>query len=115
MIVYCTDMEDPKKRPAAATQVVHAGEPRSRPEHALTTPVFQTATYVFDQTADLIRFMEGEGGRVDYGRYGNPTVRLVETKIAELEGGEDAVAFASGMAALVTTCMAFTRSGAVVS
>jgi cystathionine gamma-synthase len=108
-------MKDPKDRPALATEVVHAGEPRSQPEHALTTPVFQTATYVFQQTADLIRFMEGEAARIDYGRYGNPTVRVVEQKLAELERAEDALAFASGMSALVTTVLAFTRSGSHVA
>jgi cystathionine gamma-synthase len=110
-------MKHAPERPALATEVVHAGEPRSQPENALTTPIFQTATYVFDETAELVRFMEGEAreGRIDYGRYGNPTVRGVEKKVAELEGGEDAVAFGSGMAALVTTCLAFTKSGAHVA
>lgn len=107
-------MSDPTPKRTLATQVVHAGESRTRPASALATPIFQTATYVFEDSAEVVNFMEGSVTRIDYGRYGNPTVRVVEKKIAELEGAEDTIAFASGMAAIVTTCMTYTRAGAHV-
>jgi cystathionine gamma-synthase len=108
-------MKDPEKRKSPATEVVHAGESRANAGHALTTPIFQTATYVFDDTAELVEFMEGRrSDRLDYGRYGNPTVRALEKKVAALEGAEDAVAFGSGMAALITATLAFTRGGSHV-
>ena len=99
-----------------ASRAVHGGEARTRPHHALAEPIVQTATYTFDDTADLVRYMEGHGarGREEYGRYGNPTVRTFEEKIAALEGTADAVAFASGMAAVTTTILALTKAGSHV-
>lgn len=99
-----------------ATRAVHGAEPRARPHHALAEPIVQTATYTFDDTADLVAYMEGrsEPGREEYGRYGNPTVRTFEQKIAHLEGTDDAVAFASGMAAITTSILALVRSGSHV-
>lgn len=95
-----------------ATRAVHGGERRSRPEHALAEPIVQTATYTFDDTADLVAYMEGKHeDREEYGRYGNPTVRTLEQKIAALEGTDDCVAFASGMAAVTTSILALTRAG----
>jgi cystathionine gamma-synthase len=112
-------MDDRRRQHAGstpATRAVHGGEPRSRPHHALAEPIAQTATYTFDDTADLVRYMEGHGGegREEYGRYGNPTVRVFEEKIAALEGTADAVAFASGMAAVTTAILATVRAGSHV-
>ncbi len=81
-------------------------------------PIIQAAAYAFADTADLINFMQrrawGNGieGREDYGRYGNPTVRAVERKVAALEGAEDAVLFSSGMAATTSLLLASLPSGA---
>lgn len=81
-------------------------------------PIIQTATYAFADTADLINFMQhkswGDGiiGREEYGRYGNPTVQAVESKVAALEGAEDAVLFSSGMAAITSLLLASLPSGA---
>jgi cystathionine gamma-synthase len=58
--------------------------------------------------------MEGESEREEYGRYGNPTVRLVEEKVAALEGVDDAAAFGSGMAAITTTILSLTKAGSHV-
>jgi cystathionine gamma-synthase len=49
--------------------------------------------------------------REEYGRYGNPTVRELETRVAALEGADDALAFASGMAAMTSTLFALTKAG----
>lgn len=96
------------------TLAVHGGEPRTYPYDALAAPITQTATYSFADTAELIAYFEGRKEREEYGRYGNPSVRLVEDKVASLERAEDAVAFASGMAAVTSTILALVRSGSHV-
>ncbi|MAT41275.1 MAG: cystathionine gamma-synthase [Anaerolineaceae bacterium] len=99
-----------------STQAVHAGENRNRPYHSLIDPIVQTSTYVFDDYDDIQQFIkeQNEGlptDRLDYGRYGNPTVRVVEERLAALEHGESALLFASGMAAVTTTLLSFLSSG----
>lgn len=103
-----------ERKPGRATQAVQAGEPRTYPHDALTAPIVQTSTYSFANTAELVAYMEGERQREEYGRYGNPTVRLVEEKLAALEGTQDAVAFGSGMAAVTTGILALVKSGSHV-
>ncbi|MCC6217277.1 MAG: aminotransferase class I/II-fold pyridoxal phosphate-dependent enzyme [Polyangiaceae bacterium] len=101
-------------RRADSTAAVHAGAPAERPHHALAPGVAQTATFTFRDTADLERYMRGEDAdadREEYGRYGNPTVRELEHRVAALEGAEDAAAFASGMAAVTTTALALVKAG----
>lgn len=107
---------DESSRPDAgtSTRAVHAGEPRSQPLDALTTPIVATSTYSFRDTRELTEYMEGRHTREEYGRYGNPTVRVLERKIAALEGCEDGLAFGSGMAALTTAILAFLKSGSHV-
>jgi len=96
------------------TLAVHGGEPRTYPYDALAAPITQTATYSFADTAELIAYFEGRKDREEYGRYGNPSVRLVEEKVAALERAEDAVAFSSGMAAVTSTILALVQSGSHV-
>jgi cystathionine gamma-synthase len=114
-----------ERRPGASTQAVHGRRDRRRrpqPHHALATPVAQTATYTFDSSADLTAFMAARmwGGdaamaeRVDYGRYGNPTVRAVERRLAELDGGEDALLYPTGMAAITNTLLTMLSAGSHV-
>ncbi len=99
----------------ASTTAVHAGEPRCRAHDAITTPIVQTATYTFANTAELIDYHEGRIAREEYGRYGNPTVRTVEARLAALEGGPDretaALVCASGMNAVTTVLLAMLPSG----
>ncbi len=99
-----------------ATRAVHAGEARSKPYHALTTPIVQTSTFTFDGTNDLEDFMEArmwgdETERTEYGRYGNPTLAAVERKLADLDGGQAALLFSSGMAAVTTTLLSLLAAG----
>jgi cystathionine gamma-synthase len=99
-----------------STRAVHAGEERERAYHAVTTPIVQSSTFTFRDTADMIDFMEtrlreGQGRRVEYGRYGNPTVAAVEGKLADLEGGEAALLFASGMAAMTVSLLTLLEGG----
>jgi cystathionine gamma-synthase len=106
-------MSQPKP-PANGTGAVHAGVPRVRPHHTLGPSVAQTATYTFEDTATLERYMRGEDPdpeREEYGRYGNPTVRELELRVAALEGAPDGVAFASGMAAITTAVLSLVKAG----
>ena len=99
-----------QKRPSL-TPAVHGGAPRHFAHDSLTAPIVQTATYTFASTAELIEFMEGKKDREEYGRYGNPTVRLLEERVAALESTEDAVAFSSGMAAVTSAIFAMVKAG----
>jgi cystathionine gamma-synthase len=98
--------------PGLSTLAVHAGEPRPKPAHALATPIIQTATYTFADTQELREHFEHKGERVEYGRYGNPTQRVAEIKLAALEGAQDGLLFSSGMAAITTTLFAMLSRGA---
>lgn len=102
-----------------STRAVHAGETRVKPHHALITPIVQTSTFTFANTNDLVDFMEArmwgdETDRTEYGRYGNPTVAAVERKLADLDSGEAALLFSSGMAAVTTTMLTLLAAGSHV-
>jgi cystathionine gamma-synthase len=94
-----------------STKAVHAGEAREKAGNAVTTPIFQTATYTFRDSHELIEYMEGHVEREEYGRYGNPTQRVVERKLAALDGGEAALLFSTGMCAITTTLLAMLGRG----
>jgi cystathionine gamma-synthase len=97
--------------PGPSTVAVHAGEARDKPGHSLTDPIFASSTYTFRDTQSIIDFIEEDQPREEYGRYGNPGERVVERKLAALEGGEMAVLFASGMGALVGLLMTHLNAG----
>ncbi|MFT5117568.1 MAG: O-succinylhomoserine sulfhydrylase [Kiritimatiellia bacterium] len=92
------------------TLAVRAGISRTgEGEHC--EPIFTTSSYVFDSAAQAAaRFSGEEPGNV-YSRYTNPTIRTFQDRIAALEGAETAVATSSGMAAILSTCMALLSSG----
>ena len=94
-----------------STIAVHAGEARQKPGDALTDAIFCASTYSFEHTQAVIDYIENEEPREEYGRYGNPNVRVVERKLAAIEGGERSVAFASGMSAIVGLLMAKLNAG----
>ena len=108
---------NPPARQGSSTRAVHAGTQRRKAYNSLNTPIVQTATYTFSDTQDLIDFMRsktwGDGDeREEYGRYGNPTVAAVERKLAALDGGDEAVLFASGMAAVTSALLTMLPTGA---
>lgn len=97
--------------PRLATLCVHGGEDRFKPCHSITDPVFFTATYTFPNTAAVLDYVEKKLPRDEYGRYSNPTERVLEQKLAAIEGGESAVAFATGMAAVTCYLMSKVQAG----
>ena len=92
------------------SQAVRGGQNRSSEgEHSET--LFLTSSYVFEDAAQAEQRMAfGEEGNV-YSRYTNPTVRTFEQRLALMEGAEDGVATSSGMAAILSCCMAFLKAG----
>jgi cystathionine gamma-synthase len=95
----------------ASTIAVHAGELRQKAGNAITDPIVCAATYTFASTQAVIDYLEQKQDREEYGRYGNPGEKVVERKLAALEGGEDAILYASGMAAMVGLLMAKLNAG----
>ncbi len=93
------------------TLAVHGGEQRKKAHDSVTTPIVVSATYVFESTAEIERYFTGDLAREEYGRYGNPTVRAAEQKLAALEGAEDAALFGSGMAAATTALFELLKAG----
>ncbi|MCK9529785.1 MAG: O-succinylhomoserine sulfhydrylase [Gammaproteobacteria bacterium] len=92
------------------TRAVRAGQHRTAEgEHG--EPIFTTSSFVYRSAAEAAaRFAGSEPGNV-YSRFTNPTVRTFEERLAALEGGERCVATSSGMAAILSTCMALLRAG----
>jgi cystathionine beta-lyase/cystathionine gamma-synthase len=94
-----------------STKSVHAGEKADPITGSVTTPIYQTSNFAFKNTQDLLDLMNEKRKGYIYTRYGNPTTRAVERKLAELENVEDAVAFSSGMAAISSAIMTLVSSG----
>jgi len=93
------------------TLVVRGGEPERHGYAAVATPIVCTATYRFDGSEEIADHFEGRIEREEYGRYGNPTVRVAEQKLSALEGAEDSVLFPSGMSAVATLLLAMLKPG----
>lgn len=107
-----------------STRAVHGGETKRKAYDSLTTPIVQTSTYAFADTAAIISFLEQKAARKvareaggdlplrgEYGRYSNPTILTAEGKLAALEGADHAALFTSGMNAITTTLLAFLSGG----
>ncbi len=114
---YLSDDSRDEAEQGSSTRSVHSGTQRRKAFNSLNTPIVQTATYTFRDTQELIDFMErkawGDGdGREEYGRYGNPTIAAVESRLAALDNGEDAVLYASGMSAVTSVLLSVLPTGA---
>jgi O-succinylhomoserine sulfhydrylase len=93
-----------------ATLAIRAGHNRT-PEGEHGEPIFTTSSFVFRNAAEAAaRFAEGAVGNI-YSRFTNPTVQIFEKRLAALEGGEACVGTSSGMAAILTLCMAALKAG----
>ncbi len=93
-----------------STISVHAGEERFRYADSITTPIVQTSTYAFKDCAHIEGYTQRGHAHFEYGRYGNPTEKVAQDRMAIMCGAEDCVLFASGMSAITTTILALVRS-----
>ncbi|MFI6497044.1 trans-sulfuration enzyme family protein [Nonomuraea typhae] len=82
------------------TRAVHHAQPDLDGSRPISVPIYQTSGFVFDDPAVFADAMGRPDGAFVYGRLGNPTVRALEDKLADLEGGVAAVATGSGMGAI---------------
>ena len=94
-----------------STRLIHSGEGQFAHVTSLTTPIFETTTYVFENADALRQYNEGRSRHFLYSRYENPTVMSAEAKIAAADGAERALLFGSGMAASSTLLMALLKAG----
>jgi O-succinylhomoserine sulfhydrylase len=92
------------------TRAVRSGQHRTN-EGENSEPIFATSSYVFKSAAEAAARFSGEKPGNIYSRFTNPTVRAFEERLAALEGGERCVATGSGMAAILSTCLALLKSG----
>ena len=99
------------RRQGESTLAVHAGEDHQKVADSITDPIICASTFTFANTQAIIDYIEEKQQREEYGRYGNPGEKIVERKLAELEGGQEAVLFSSGMAAIVGLLMAKLDAG----
>ncbi len=94
-----------------STLAVHAGEARQKALNSITDPIVMASTFTFENTQSIIDYIEQDQERGEYGRYGVPGERVVEKKIAALEGAEEGVLFSTGMAAFVGLLNTRLKSG----
>lgn len=94
-----------------STRAIHAGEPRRKYADSLTTPIVQTSTFTFKNSKAIEDYTKKGKEHFEYGRYGNPTAKIAEARLADLEGAEDCVVFSSGMSAITTTILSLVQSG----
>ena len=100
-----------EKNYAAETQALHAGQQPDPATNSRAVPIYQTSSYVFDDTDQAARlFGLQEPGNI-YTRIMNPTSDVLEKRVAALEGGVGALATASGMAAITLALLTLVRSG----
>ena len=88
-----------------ATDLIHRAEGVNDDAAPLTTPIYETTTFVFETAEEVRLYNEGRSPKFLYSRYANPTVLAVEQKIAALEGAETALLLSSGQAATTTALL----------
>lgn len=93
------------------TQVIHEGYESEKFDGSLAPPIFQTSTFTFGTSQQGEKRFSGEEEGYIYSRLGNPTVKMLEDRMAALEKGESALAFGSGMAAVSAVLFALTKTG----
>jgi cystathionine beta-lyase/cystathionine gamma-synthase len=94
-----------------STTLIHRGEGKVQPAGSLTTPIYETTTFVFDSADEVRRYNEGKAAHYLYSRYENPTVVAAEEKLAAADDADAALAFSSGMAATSNLLLTFLQSG----
>ncbi|HFK1517662.1 TPA: methionine gamma-lyase [Bacillus cereus] len=99
------------KKKHMETALIHHGYTSEEHKGSLTPPLFQTSTFTFETAQQGEASFAGVDPSYIYSRLGNPTVKLFEERMEELEGGEEALAFGSGMAAISATLIGFLKAG----
>ena len=94
-----------------ATEAIHRADLPYAEVDSLTTPIYETTTYVFDSAQQVKEFNEGRNRKYLYSRYGNPTIDAVEQTLARLERAERAIVVSSGQAATTTAVLALVTAG----
>lgn len=106
---------DPHMRPGLGTRFVHGGDEHDPHTGAISTPIYQVSTFAFKSAEHGAACFAGEEEGYIYSRLANPTIEVFEAKMAHLEGADDALAFASGMAAVHNLLCHVAHGGHVVS
>ena len=94
-----------------ATKLIHAGERDAGIPAPLTTPIYETTTFVFENAQEVVAYNEGRSAKHLYSRYTNPTVVAAEKKLAALDSAEAALLFSSGQGATTTIMLAHLKAG----
>ncbi|MGH2436829.1 MAG: aminotransferase class I/II-fold pyridoxal phosphate-dependent enzyme, partial [bacterium] len=94
-----------------ATALIHQNEGGVNNASPLTTPIYETTTFVFDSAAEVREYQEGKSARYLYSRYENPTVVATERTLAAIESAEAAIVLSSGMAATSTALLGLLGAG----
>ena len=103
-------VSDNEQEWALETLGVRIGHRRTQ-EGEHSEPIFATSSFVFDSAAEAAARFSGDSDGNIYSRFTNPTVRTFEERLAAMEGGESCVATASGMSAILATCMGLLEQG----
>jgi len=93
------------------TMLIHGGEGEKKPANSLNNPIFMTSTFTFDNLQHAEQTFSFETDDYVYTRGNNPTLKILEKKLALLEGGSDSVAFSSGMAAISSSLFSLLKPG----
>lgn len=93
------------------TKAIHSEQSPETGNRAISQPIIPAVAYAFDNADEAVSVVNGDIDGTYYGRYGNPTSRTLEKKIAVLEGSEDALGVSSGMAAISIALLAFLQQG----
>jgi cystathionine gamma-synthase len=111
MSIVSKSQTKPTAQPGLSTTAVHAGEARQKALNSITDPIVMASTFTFENTQSIIDYVEQKQERGEYGRYGVPGERVVEKKMAALEGAEEGILFSTGMAAFAGLLNAKLSSG----
>ena len=94
-----------------ATELIHAGETDTSAPTPLTTPIYETTTFVFENAQEVVAYNEGRSTKHLYSRYTNPTVVAAEKKLAAIDRAESALLFSSGQGATTTILLTHLKAG----
>ena len=103
-------MNDDEQQWALDTLGIRVGHHRT-PQGEHSEPIFATSSFVFSNAAEAAARFAGDIDGNIYSRFTNPTVNAFEERLAAMEGGESCVATASGMSAILATCMGLLQQG----